>query len=245
MEVVFQIVERVDFFVGSAASQSRLPNNRNSAQSIGFSNSDYGTDHIVQSATLELNSNFNSRVSNQFLFAYTHINDVRNSPGGIFPTIEIFDTTGLIPGVTKNRNYMSAGTDPFTRNNEVVNNVATITDNFTYFAGKHTLTAGATYEYQKVGNAFMGGSESYYIYNSLNDFVTDKAPAFFSYTYSLIPGQPKVFSANLKVGQLGVYLQDEFNINQNFKLTYGIRGDVPTYLEQPKENPAISCFTIS
>ncbi|HXS57764.1 MAG TPA: carboxypeptidase regulatory-like domain-containing protein [Hanamia sp.] len=230
------------FFVGSAASQSRLPNNRNSAQSIGFSNSDYGTDHIVQSATLELNSNFNSRVSNQLLFAYTHINDVRNSPGGIFPTIEIFDTTGLIPGVTKNRNYMSAGTDPFTRNNEVVNNVATITDNFTYFAGKHTLTAGATYEYQKVGNAFMGGSESYYIYNSLNDFVTDKAPAFFSYTYSLIPGQPKVFSANLKVGQLGVYLQDEFNINQNFKLTYGIRGDVPTYLEQPKENPAISAL---
>ncbi len=112
------------FFVGSAASQTRLPNNRNSNQSIGFSNSDYGTDHVVQSATLELNSNFNSRVSNQLLLAYTHINDTRNSAGGIFPTIEIFDTTGLIPGVTKNRNYMSAGTDPFTRNNEVINNIA-------------------------------------------------------------------------------------------------------------------------
>ena len=230
------------FFVGSAASQSRLPNNRNGLQSIAFSNSDYGTDHIVQSATLELNSNFNSRVSNQILFAYTHINDVRNSPGGVFPTIEIFDTTGLIPGITKNRNYMSAGTDPFTRNNEIINNIATITDNFTYFAGKHTLTAGATYEYQKVGNAFMGGSESYYIYNSLNDFVTDKTPAFFSYTYSLVPGQPKVFSADLKLGQLGVYVQDEFNINPNFKLTYGIRGDLPTYLEQPIENPAISAL---
>ena len=230
------------FFVGSASSQARLPNNRNSVQSIAFSNSDYATDHIVQSATLELNSNFNSRVSNQLLLAYTHINDARNSPAGIFPTIEIFDTTGNIPGVTKNRNYMSAGTDPFTRNNEIINNIATITDNFTYFAGRHTLTAGATYEYQKVGNAFMGGSESYYIYNSLNDFVTDAAPAFFSYTYSLVPGQPKVFSADLKIGQLGVYLQDEFNINPNFKLTYGIRGDVPTYLEQPIENPAISAL---
>ncbi len=49
------------------------------------------TDHIVQSGTLELNSNFNSRVSNQLLLAYTHIDDVRNSPGGIFPTIEIFN----------------------------------------------------------------------------------------------------------------------------------------------------------
>lgn len=230
------------FFVGSAASQTRLPNNRNSNQSIGFSNSDYGTDHIVKSATLELNSNFNSRISNQLLFAYTHINDVRNSPGGIFPTIEIFDTTGSIPGVTKNRNYMSAGTDPFTRNNEVINNVATITDNFTVQAGRHTLTAGATYEYQKVGNAFMGGSESYYIYNSLNDFITDSRPAFFSYTYSLVAGQPKVFSADLKIGQLGVYVQDEYSPSANFKVTYGIRADVPTYLKQPIENTGITAL---
>ena len=98
---------------GTTGSLSRLPNNRNSNQSIGFSNSDYGTDHVVQSATLELNSNFNSRISNQLLLAYTHINDTRNSPGGIFPTIEIFDAEGTVPGVTKGRNYMSAGTDPF------------------------------------------------------------------------------------------------------------------------------------
>lgn len=222
--------------------QSRLPNNRNSAESIGFSNSDYATDHVVQSGTLELNSNFSSRFSNQLLLAYTHINDKRNSPAGIFPTIEIFNADGTVNGVTKGRNYMSAGTDPFTRNNEVVNNIGTFTDNLSFFAGKHTLTAGATYEYQKVGNAFMGGSESYYIYNTLNDFVTDATPAFFSYTYSLVPGQPKVFSADLKLGQLGIYLQDEFNINPNFKLTYGIRGDVPTYLEQPIENPAISAL---
>jgi outer membrane receptor protein involved in Fe transport len=227
---------------GISGTQSRLPNNRNSAQSIGFSNSDYATDHIVQSGTIELNSNFNSRWSNQLLLAYTHINDVRNSPAGIFPTIEIFDADGTVAGVTKGRNYMSAGTDPFTRNNEVINNIATLTDNVTYFAGRHTLTGGLTYEYQKVGNAFMGGSESYYIYNSLNDFVTDAPPAFFSYTYSLVPGQPKVFSADLKLGQFGVYVQDEFNVNSNFKLTYGLRGDIPTYIEQPIENPAITAL---
>jgi len=227
---------------GTTGALSRLPNNRNSNQSIGFSNSDYGTDHIVQSGTIELNSNFNSRFSNQLLLAYTHIDDKRNSPGGIFPTIEIFDADGTVAGVTKGRNYMSAGTDPFTRNNEVVNNIADLTDNFTFFTGNHTITAGATYEYQKVGNAFMPGSESYYIYNDLNDFVNDAPPAYFSYTYSLVAGQPKVFSANLQLGQLGAYLQDEFNINSNFKLTYGIRGDVPTYLKQPLANPAIDAL---
>ncbi len=227
---------------GTSGALSRLPNNRNSNQSIGFSNSDYGTDHVVQSGTIELNSNFNSRFSNQLLLAYTHIDDKRNSPGGIFPTIEIFDADGTVAGVTKGRNYMSAGTDPFTRNNEVVNNIADLTDNFTFFAGRHTLTAGATYEYQKVGNAFMAGSESYYMYNDLNDFVNDAPPAYFSYTYSLVPGQPKVFSANLQLGQIGAYVQDEFNINSNFKLTYGIRGDVPTYLKQPLSNPAIEAL---
>ena len=225
-----------------SASNSRLPNNRNSTESIGFTNSDYGTDHVVQTATLELNSNFTSKSSNQLLLAYTHIDDKRFSPGGIFPTIEIFNADGTVDGVTKGRNYMSAGTDPFTRNNEVINNIATLTDNYTYFAGKHTLTFGGTYEYQKVGNAFMGGSESYYIYNTLNDFVTDAPPAFFSYTYSLVPGQPKVFSADLKLGQLGIYAQDEYNINENFKLTYGIRGDLPTYLQKPIENPAITAL---
>ncbi len=221
---------------------SRLPNNRNSDQSIGFSSSDYGTDHIVKTASLELNSNFSSRVANQLLLTYTHINDVRNSLGGVFPTIDIFDAEGTVPGVTKGRNYMSAGTDPFTRNNEVVNNIAILTENFSYFAGKHSLTAGLSYEYQKVGNAFMGGSESYYIYNSLNDFITNAPPAYFSYTYSLIPNQPKVFSADLKLGQLGVYLQDEYNINPNFRLTYGVRGDLPTYLKQPIENKSISAL---
>ncbi|GAC1592142.1 MAG: carboxypeptidase regulatory-like domain-containing protein [Ginsengibacter sp.] len=226
-----------------AAPISRLPNNRNSAQSIAFSNSNYGTNHIVQSTSLELNSNFSNKISNQLLLTYTHIQDTRFSPGGIFPTIEIFDADGTVAGVTKGRNYMSAGTDPFTRNNDVINNIANLTNNFTYYAGRHTLTAGITYEYQKVGNAFMGGSESYYVYNSLNDFITNQAPAFFSYTYSLIPGQPKVFSADLKLGQAGAYIQDEFNINSQFKLTYGIRGDLPNYLKQPLENSAITALS--
>lgn len=220
----------------------RLPNNRNSKEAIAFSNSDYGFNHGVKSGALELNSNFNSRWSNQLLLTYTKINDTRYSPGGIFPTIEIFNGDATVSGVRPQANYMTAGTDPFTRNNDVVNNIAILTDNITHYAGRHTLTGGVTYEYQKVGNAFMPGSESYYIYNTLDQFINDMPPAYFSYTYSLVPGQNKVFSANMKVGQLGVYVQDEFNVNPNFKLTYGIRGDLPTYLEQPIENPAITAM---
>jgi len=115
-------------------------------------------------------------------------------------------------------------------------------DNFTYYAGKHTLTGGVSYEYQRVGNAFMPGAAGSYIYNSLNDFLNDRAPIQFTYNYSLVPGQDKVFSANLKVGTLSFYAQDEYNVTSNFKLTYGLRADKPVYLENPIENPQLTAL---
>lgn len=213
---------------------SRLPNNRFSNQSMAFANSNYGTDHWVKSGSLELNSTFSNRISNQFIVAYTKNQDTRFSMGDIFPTVDIFDGAG--------KNYMSFGTDPFTRNNDVVNNIFNITDNFTLYSGNHTWTAGISYEYQKVGNMFMPGSSSYYIYNSLQDFMLDRAPAFYANTYSFIEGDSAVYSANLKIGQLGVYVQDDWNIKPNFKLTLGLRADLPIYPEQPLENPAITAL---
>jgi hypothetical protein len=52
-----------------------------------------------------------------------------------------------------------------------------------------------------------------------------------------------VYSANLKIGQLAAYLQDDINFNERFKLTVGLRVDVPVYLESPLENPTIKAFT--
>jgi hypothetical protein len=92
---------------------------------------------------------------------------------------------------------------------------------------------------------FMPGSQGYYVYGSLDDFINNRAPKLFSINYSLVPGQDAVYSANLKIGQIGGYIQDEFNINPRFKLTYGLRIDAPVYPEQPLENPAISALTFA
>jgi len=220
---------------GRAGTQTRLPFNRFSNTSMSFANSNYGFEDIVRTGTLELNSSFGNKMSNQFLATITKVNTTRVFDGGIFPTVDIFNGSG--------DNYMSAGMDPFTNNNQVINDVYTFTDNFTYYLNKHTITAGVSYEYQRVGNMFMAGSNSYYAYNSLDDFVNDRSPAYYAYTYSVVPGQEAVFSANLKIGQLGIYAQDEFNPLENLKLTVGIRADKPMYLEDPLENPAASALT--
>lgn len=220
---------------GQDKGVKRLPNNRFSNKSMGFSNSNYQTNHVVRTGSLELNSRINNAMSNQFLATYTHVSDIREPIGGnVFPTVDIFNGEG--------QNFISLGTDPFTNNNQLLNNILSFTDNFTYYAGNHTVTAGITYERQKVGNMFMGGSQGHYVFNSLEDFLQEKQPAYYGYTYSLVPDEPAVFSAELVMSQLGIYLQDEYKINPNFKLTYGLRMDMPIYGEKPIDNPSIDAL---
>ncbi|MEI6584609.1 MAG: TonB-dependent receptor [Sediminibacterium sp.] len=226
------------FAVTGGTVSARLPQSRFGSQSMSFANSNYGFQDVVKSGSLELNSNFKGKASNQLLATITKVQDTRTIPGGVaFPTIDIFNNNA--------QNYMSAGTDPFTKNNDVINDIFSVTDNFNYYAGKHTLTAGISYEYQRVGNMFMAGASSYYAYSSLADFMSNKAPAFYSYSYSLVPGTDAPYSANFKMGQLGLYLQDEININSDFKLTLGLRVDKPVYPEQPLANPNISAITFA
>ncbi len=217
---------------GRTGTQARLPQNRFGLLSMSFQNSNFRFKDIVRSGTFELNSNFGGKFSNQFLATLTNIQATRSSGSQVFPFIDIFNGTG--------NNYMSAGYEPFSYNNDVVNNVYSITNNATWYKGKHTITAGGSYEYQRVGNMFMPGSQSYYIFNSLNDFVTNQAPVYYAYTYSLVPGQKSIYSAELKIGQLGVYAQDDIAVNDNLKVTVGVRGDLPIYHSQPLENPRVT-----
>jgi outer membrane receptor protein involved in Fe transport len=217
---------------GRAGSLSRLTQNRFGINSMSFQNSNYRFKDVVKSATLELNSNVSGRFSNQFLATYTKIQATRSTPSALFPMIDIFNGAG--------DNYMSAGLEPFSNNNDVINNIFSFINNSTWFRGNHTITAGASYEGQRVGNMFMPGSQSYYIFSSLNDFITDQAPAYYAYTYSLVPGQKAVYSAELKIGQLGLYAQDDWAITDNFKLTYGLRLDRPIYNSQPIANPKVT-----
>ncbi|HMK05527.1 MAG TPA: carboxypeptidase regulatory-like domain-containing protein, partial [Ferruginibacter sp.] len=221
--------------------------NRFSTNGMSFANSQYSFRDIVQSASLEINSNWKGKFSNQIIATGTKIQTTRSTPGGVFPFIDIMgdpNTPGATYASGAKQTYMSAGQENFSNNNEVKNDIYNITDNFNYYTGKHTLTLGGTYEYQYVGNMFMPGSQSYYAFGSLQEFFTPGAhPIGYTYTFSRIPGKEKVYSAEMKVGQLGIYAQDEVNITPRLKLIVGLRVDKPVYPSQPLENPAITALT--
>lgn len=205
-----------------------------SSASLPFRNSCYEMNNLVHSLTAELNSNFGGKMSNQVLATLTKIKDERGSDSSLFPMVDILKDGDM---------FMTAGYELYTYNNAVANDIWTLTDNFTLNLDKHILTAGLSYESQYVSNSFMGCGLGYYRYNSFDDFKNGAAPILYSLTYGY-GGEDKP-KAELSFGQFSAYVQDMWNINQNLKVTAGLRMDIPTYLNDLMENKAVSELTFA
>lgn len=208
--------------------------NRISEHSMAFSNSIYSMDNVVNSFSVDLNSRFSNRFSNQFLTTYTSIKDMRGSTSDPFPFIDIMyaDETG-----TKLEPYISAGYELFTWNNGVNNNIFNVTNNSTLYLSNHKITVGARYEFQMANNSYMRNGTGYYRYASIDDFLAQAAPRDFAVTYGY--GGEKNPAAEVAFNQIGFYAQDEWTVNSNFKLSYGVRADYINYVDNIIKNNAI------
>ncbi|EAZ81561.2 TonB-dependent receptor [Algoriphagus machipongonensis] len=211
--------------------------------SIAFENSAYGFENSVKSITAELNSYFSPKVSNQFLFTYSKIQDTRTTPGDqLFPMVDIWDG-GIGNG---DMNYMTFGTELFSYNNDVVNDNFSFINNLTYIEGRHTITGGAAFEIQKFGNSYVRMGTSYYRYASVEDFLTtgtanEVAPIMFGLTY---PYEGQETYARVNFGLASLYAQDKFSVNDQLSLTLGLRAELPIYLNDLTPNPSINDITL-
>lgn len=199
---------------------------RFSQYSMAFANSCYSMDNKVTSVSGDLNSRFSNKVFNQLLVTYTNIQDKRGTNSSPFPFIDIMG------GLDKDGNqilqpYMSLGYELFTYNNAVNNNIFNIVDNFTYYLGAHKLTAGISFEHQMANNAYMRNGTGYYRYRSLDEFLSGAAPEAFALTYGYNGNAEP--NAEVAYNQIGAYLQDEWSVSPNLKLTLGIRFDNMTF----------------
>jgi hypothetical protein len=209
--------------------------NRISEYSMAFSNSLYSMDNIVNSVSLDLNSRFSDKISNQFLSTYTKIQDMRGSESSPFPFIDIMN--GVENGNQILEPYMSAGYELFTWNNGVNNNIFNIVDNVTYYSNNHKITAGVSFEHQMANNSYMRNGTGYYRYASMDDFLNQRAPRDFALTYGY-DGELNP-AAEVTFNQVGAYAQDDWSISNNFKLSFGIRADYLKYVDNIITNNAI------
>ena len=204
---------------------------RLSEYAMAFANSIYSSDKKVDSFSLDLNSRFSNTFSNQLLVTYSKMRDGRGSPSAKFPFIDILEGYKVNDEGVINQTimpYISAGYELFTWNNGVNNNVLTVKDDVVYFKGNHKFTAGISYEYQMADNSYVREGTGYYRYRSLEDFLSGTAvPETVTLTYGY--GGEENPSARVRFSQYGLYGQDEWDVTDRFKLTYGIRFDTIVY----------------
>ena len=240
------------------APSSRLPG----VNTLQFANSGYTINNNLNSVVAELNSTFgNGKFSNKALVGYSAFRDFRELPNApLFPMIDI--TKG---GTT----YASIGTEQFSANNVLNQNIYQFTDNLSYFAGKHVVTGGLNYErfnfvngfnLQRYGYPYFGGIDVATFLRTLDpndpyykrDAVTrDRTTGQLTLqpldlnAVAAAGGRRPIKQVDVTVSQLGLYVQDEFQLNPALKLTLGLRADVPIYSTSVSANPQISAATFN
>ncbi len=186
-----------------------------------FSNSLYNQMNNLWTVSADLNSRFGDRVSNQLLVTYSDIQDVRGNDGGFFPFVEIL--AGDLGSDYANEPYMDFGTELFTYRNKVQNTVLNIKDDVTMYFGSHKVMAGATVEAQMALNTYMRNGTGMFRFASMSDFMSGHAPIEMAFDWGFDGDENP--SAKVRFAQVGAYVQDEWTVNDRFKLTAGLRLD--------------------
>lgn len=220
---------------------------RTNPNGLNFQNSNYQILENISSWVGEWTSTFNSNMANSLIIGYTKQDESRASRGSFFPMVDILEGGSV---------YTTFGFEPFTPNNELRYKSFQIQDNFTYYRGAHTLTAGLSYEAYESENVFFPGAQSAYVYNSLQDFYTDAngylanpnrtvSPVTsrrFQVRWSNIPGLDKPIQP-LEVKYWGFYGQDSWKVRENLTLSFGLRGDVPFFGDTGFTNPLANALS--
>lgn len=213
---------------------------------LQFRNAGYQINNNIDSFQLELNSTVSETISNKLQVGYTVFDDFRNPLSTPAPTVTITESGA---------NYIIAGHEPFSINNTLDQTVFQVTNNLNIVKGSHTFTVGFSFEKFQFDNSFnLGayGAQGVFFPTAdiqsfrdaqgnpgaeadLVDFyqgLFNDAIAANSALSAAGVGNPGGWAlAETNVGQLAFYVQDEWNLTDDFKLTYGIRADRPLYFD--------------
>ncbi|MBW1295824.1 TonB-dependent receptor [Aquimarina litoralis] len=226
------------FIKNNYVKSENLEGRGSSNGTINFSNGSEFFTSVANTTTLEWNSSIGNKFSNNLILGYSIVRDDRDPDGDPFPTVFLDDGDGGI----------NFGAERFSTANLLDQDVFTLANNFSIYAGRHTVTIGTQNEFAKTKNLFFRNNfgryryfdvfddlnndgEDEFVQSGVTSFLNNEAVSRYDYNYSLIPGggigDASTGAAEFQRFVLGFYVQDEIQFTDNLKVTAGLRVDVP------------------
>lgn len=207
---------------------------RNSSFAMPFESARYYQYLDFTSLAAELNSHFlNGRANNMVRFTWSMQNEPRAFEGNLFPTVDIMEPYTASDGTTQLAMYTTFGTDPFTYGNVRRVHSYTLTDEFNYKKGINNILVGAQVEFNHIINGYMPGGAGWYIYDSWQSFLDDvngvegAGPSLFMITHANTETPTEQVYPTFFQTQVSLYAQDDIEFSKFFKLTAGLRIELP------------------
>ena len=184
----------------------------------------------ANSFVANLKSILSATVFNDFRFQYATESRPREAFNSL-PQLELFQGSTL-------ENGQSAFTDIEIFNDPVLpnsldENTIQIVNNLVWQKGDHTIKVGTNNNFYDIDNFFFFNGRGEFEFTSLAELEAGIADEYSIAT----PGQDgSVPRAVYKVNEFAFYAQDEWQVNENLNLTFGLRYDITTFPDEPNTN---------
>lgn len=205
-----------------------------------FHNSGQNKKNTTQSVVAELTSHFGDKLYNELRVSGNFVRDPRAVS---YEAPSVYVTGGGVYDLSTKQETFGGSSLRFSLGpyyastiNYINQDIWTVEDNLSIYAGNHTITLGTHNEFYRMKNAFYKYAFGQYDYKNFTDFFNDN-PSKFSWNYSdeTITGT-REWAAPMNAGQLGFYIQDKWDVNTNLQFTLGLRVDAPVYFNSPSWN---------
>ena len=221
---VHRLVVRYNY---SDGERLRQQNGRSTTQVV-YSSNFHNFKNVKSAPVVQLFSNFKGGSFNELFVGYNNWYN-RRTPLVKYPQIQVNSVVGA-NGITR----IIAGADQFSQGNELDTKTWELTDNYTKPFGAHTITVGTRNEHVWLRNLFTQSSLGVWTFQTLDSLAAGNARSFRK-AVILANGGNVEFSAL----QTALYVQDQWQVNPNLAVTFGLRSDISTFLKDIKHNLAI------
>ncbi|HEX6095530.1 MAG TPA: carboxypeptidase regulatory-like domain-containing protein [Thermoanaerobaculia bacterium] len=193
-----------------------------------FPNNTYLFPSETNSTVLQLNTIFSANAYNEGRIGYQTIREHRETPGEIFPTVEI--------GGGERSGVLQAGIERFSGANALNQDILEITNDFTYVWGNHNFVIGTHNEMFEFANLFISDFYGYYHFPNLAALQAGTPDI---YRIGFATGSDPRRATQFEAAQYSLYASDQWRVGNGVTLTLGLRADKPHFATTPSFNPLV------